>query len=107
MVLEVRHPVAGVEVRKPTLAASDRDITGRILYAITQGCFDERQTLPKSVEVLSQFGWLHERREVEQALLQLCDLKFFTRKISSGNMFWYTITTNAKERVVLLEVNAT
>jgi hypothetical protein len=49
---------------------------------------------------------MHERREVEQALVQLRDLKFFTRKISSGNMYWYTITTDAKQRIILLEVNA-
>jgi hypothetical protein len=104
--VEIRRPVTGLETRKPTLPASDRDVTGRILYAISQGCFDERQTLPKAMEILSQFGWLHERREVEQALVQLCDLKFFTRKISSGNMYWYTITQDAKQRIILLEVNA-
>jgi hypothetical protein len=76
------------------------------LHGISQGCYDERQTLPKAVEILSEFGWLHDRREVEQALIQLCDLKFFTRKISSGNMYWYTITTDAKQRIILLEVNA-
>jgi hypothetical protein len=104
--VEIRRPVTGLETRKPTLPASDREVTGRILYAISQGCFDERQTLPKAIEILAQFGWLHERREVEQALVQLCDLKFFTRKISSGNMYWYTITADAKQRIVLLEVNA-
>jgi len=104
--VEIRRPVAGLETRKPALPASDRDVVGRVLYAISQGCFDERQTLPKALEILSQFGWSHERRDVEQALVQLCDLKFFTRKISSGNMFWYTITGDAKQRIVLLEVNA-
>jgi hypothetical protein len=104
--VEIRRPVTGLETRKPTLPASDREVTGRILYAISQGCFDERQTLPKAIEILAQFGWLQERREVEQALVQLCDLKFFTRKISSGNMYWYTITVDAKQRIVLLEVNA-
>ena len=104
--LEVRKPTANVETRKPGLPASDRDVLGRILYAINQGCFDERQTLPKTVEILTQFGWTHDRREVEQALVQLCDLKFFTRKISSGNMYWYTTTQDAKQRIVLLEVNA-
>lgn len=105
-IVEVRRPTAGLETRKPTLAASDRNVVGRILYAISQASFDERQTLPKALEILSQFGWLHERREVEQVLLQLCDLKFFTRKISSGNMNWYSLTHDAKQRIVLLEVNA-
>jgi hypothetical protein len=76
------------------------------MYAISQGCFDKRQTLPKAIEILARFGWMHERRGVEHALVELCDLKFFTRKISSGNTYWYTITADAKQRIVLLEVNA-
>ena len=102
----IRKPIAQDEVRKPTLQASDRDITGKLLYAIMKGEFDERQTAPKAVEILSHYGWLHERREVEQGLLQLCDLKFVTRRISTGNMFWYFLEQDAKQRIVLLEVNA-
>jgi hypothetical protein len=104
--LQVRRPTADVETRKPNLQASDRDVVGKVLYAITQSQFDERQTLPKSVEILSRFGWLHQRKEVEEALVSLCDLKFFTRKISSGSMFWYTLTSDAKQRIVLQEINA-
>ena len=105
--LQFRKPVAGVETRKPTLAANDREVTGQILYAITQGAFDERQPLSKAVEALNTFGWPHDRNDVNQALTQLCDLKFFTRKISTGNMMWYALTPDAKARIVLLEVNAT
>jgi hypothetical protein len=104
--LQVRRPTADVETRKPNLQASDRDVVGRVLYAISQGQFDERQTLPKAIETLSRFGWTHARKEVEEALVSLCDLKFFTRKISSGNMFWYTVTPDAKQRIVLQEINA-
>lgn len=104
--VEVHRPTAGVETRKPTLPASDRDVAGQVLYAIAQGEFDERRTVPKAMEILSRFGWLHQRKEVEEALVSLCDLKFFTRKISSGGMYWYTITSDAKQRIVLLEVNA-
>jgi hypothetical protein len=102
--LNIRKPDIGLAVRKPTLQASDRDVLGKILYAITQGGFDVRQTLPKAVNVLSQFGWLQERTEVENALVQLCDLKFFTRKISTGNMFWYTLCPDAKQRIAVAEV---
>jgi len=104
--VEVRRPTAGVETRKPTLPASDREVAGQVLYAISQGEFDERRTVPKAMEILSHFGWLHQRKEVEEALVSLCDLKFFTRKISSGGMYWYTITSDAKQRIILLEVNA-
>ena len=105
--LQFRKPVAGIETRKPTLAANDREVIGQILYAITQGAFDERQPLSKAVEALNTFGWPHDRNEVNAALTQLCDLKFFTRKISTGNMMWYALTPDAKARIVLLEVNAT
>lgn len=101
--LEVRKPNLGLEVRKPTLMASDRDVLGKILYAITQDRFSASKTLPKTIDILGNFGWLHERKEVEAALVQLCDLKFFTRKIASGKMMWYTLTADAKQRIQVIE----
>jgi len=107
MVVQVRKPTLSVETRKPTLEASDRDVVGRVLYAIMQGSFDERQTLPKAVGILANFGWAHDKREVENTLVQLCDLKFFTRKISTGNLWWFRLTPDAKNRIRIVEVNAT
>jgi hypothetical protein len=102
--LAVRKPDLSLQVRKPNLMASDRDVMGKVLYAITQGHFDTRQTIPKAVEILSKFGWLQERKEVETALIQLCDLKFFVRGISTGNMMWYVLDKEAKQRISTMEI---
>ncbi|MEM4409690.1 MAG: hypothetical protein QXI19_13210 [Candidatus Caldarchaeum sp.] len=102
-VVQIQKPDVQLSVRKPVLHASDRDVLGRLLYAVKKGYFDQRQTVPKAVNILSQFGWLHTRQEVEDALVRLCDLKFMVRKKSTGNMFWYSLEPDARERIILSE----
>jgi hypothetical protein len=103
----VREPVAGVQTRMPTLAANDQEVTGQILYAAKQGAFDgEQRTSKDIVTLLGNFGWMHPKAAVDQGLLKLCDLKFFTRKLASNESWYYKLTPNAKDRIVLELVNA-
>ncbi|MEM1966207.1 MAG: hypothetical protein QXH12_08865, partial [Candidatus Caldarchaeum sp.] len=104
--VQVRKPDVQLTVRKPVLHASDQDVLGRLLYAVKKGYFDQRQTVPKAVNILSQFGWLHTRQEVEDALVRLCDMKFMRRKKSTGNMYWYSLEPDARERIIVSEENS-
>ncbi|MEM4154873.1 MAG: hypothetical protein QXW52_08670 [Candidatus Caldarchaeum sp.] len=104
--VQVRKPDVQLTVRKPVLHASDQDVLGRLLYAVKKGYFDQRQTVPKAVNILSQFGWLHTRQEVEDALVRLCDIKFMRRKKSTGNMYWYSLEPDARERIIVSEENS-
>lgn len=72
---------------------------GRILKLILEGFFEARHNRKQIVEELSNHGWVHEDKEVDGALLELCGKGVFYRKISTGNALWYTLQPEAKERI--------
>jgi hypothetical protein len=106
--VRVREPIAGDRIRMPTLEANDQEVTGQILYALKLGALDGEQKSAKEIlGTLANYGWIHPKPAVDQGLLKLCDLKFFTRKLASNEAWYYKPTENAKDRIILELVNAT
>lgn len=81
------------------LQVSTEDLQGRIVFLITKGFFEARHKRPEVVEELSNHGWNHDGKEVDAALLELCQKGVFYRKISTGNAFWYTLQPEAKSLI--------
>lgn len=81
------------------LQVSKDDLQGRILSLVLKGFFEERHKRPQIVVELSNHGWVHEGKEVDAALLELCGQGVFYRKIGTGNTLWYTVQPEAKERI--------
>ena len=105
--VRVRDPIAGDRIRMPTLEANDQEVTGQILYALKLGALDGEQKSAKEIlSTLANYGWIHPKTAVDQGLLKLCDLKFFTRKLASNEAWYYKPTENAKDRIILELVNA-
>jgi hypothetical protein len=66
---------------------------------ITKGFFNVRHNRKEIVTELSNHGWIHNDKEVDDALLELCQLGIFKRKISTGNVWWYTLEIDAEKLI--------
>lgn len=94
------RPTLDINEHRPPIKADDStDLIGKLGILIRDGFFDERQTAPKIVTEFGNRGWSADRKDLEDVLVKMCDMKFLTRKYSTGNMFWYNLTKDAKERV--------
>jgi hypothetical protein len=95
------HKVSHFDFNKTEedLKVDTTTLTGRIVFLVTKGFFDARQNRKKVVIELSNNGWNHADKEVDDALLELCQKGIFYRKISTGNVFWYSLQSEAKEKI--------
>jgi hypothetical protein len=75
------------------------NLQGRIIFLITKGFFEQRHNRKEVTTELSNNGWTHDDREVDATLLELCGKGVFYRKISTGNVFWYSLQPEAKEHI--------
>lgn len=105
--LKARAPIARDQIHEPTLEANDREIVGQLLYVIEQGRLKQELGSNQVVEILKEYGWIHEKREVEEGLLKLCDWKFTVRKLQANKSWKYHETENAEGRIILDMVNQT
>jgi hypothetical protein len=107
--VRVREPRIHDRVREPILssrAVSDLELRGRILYLAAIGRLDEKVSSPQVGAALSEVGaWIHATKEIDLEMNALCDLKFFTRRRT--DRWWYMLTGNAKQRIILEKVNET
>jgi len=99
--VELEHKVTHFDFKKPEehVKADKTTLQGRIIYLVTKGFFNTRHNRKEVVTELSNNGWLHGDKEVDDVLADLCQLGVFYRKISTGNVFWYTLQPEAKERI--------
>lgn len=74
-------------------------LQARIIFLITKNFFEKQHNRKQIVEELKNNGWNHEDKEVDATLLELCQLGVLYRKISSGNIFWYIPTPEAKNLI--------
>jgi hypothetical protein len=81
------------------ITADKTTVKGRIIFLVLQDFFAVRHNRKQIVEELSNRGWIEDPKEVDSALLELCSSGIFTRKISTGNAFWFALTDEAKELV--------
>ncbi len=72
---------------------------GRIVFLITKGFFDTRHNRKEVVTELLNNGWSHDDKEIDAVLLELCQKGIFYRKISTGNVFWYSLQPEAKNLI--------
>lgn len=72
---------------------------GRVIFLIMKGFFDQRHNRKEVVTELLNNGWTHDDKEVDAVLLELCQKGIFYRKISTGNVFWYSLQPEAKEHI--------
>lgn len=98
--VELEHKVAYFDFKKleEHVKADTTTLQGRIIYLITKGFFDQRHNRKEVVTELSNHGWIHDDK-VDAALLELCQKGILYRKISTGNIFWYWLQPEAKERI--------
>jgi hypothetical protein len=103
--VELEHKVTHFDFQKPEehIKADTTTLQGRIIYLITKGFFDTRHNRKEVVTELSNRGWVHSDKEVDDALLELCQHGIFYRKISTGNVFWYSLTPEAKQLIHEME----
>jgi len=99
--VELAHKVTHFDFKKAEehVKADTTTLQGRIIYLITKGFFDTRHNRKEVVTELSNRGWIHSDKEVDDALLELCEHGIFYRKISTGNVFWYSLTPEAKQLI--------
>jgi hypothetical protein len=107
--VRVREPTIHDRIREPILSSrgvSDLELRGRILYLTAIGRLDEKVSSPQVGTALSEVGaWIHSTKEIDLEMNALCDLKFFTRKRT--DRWWYMVTGNAKQRIIVEKVNET
>ena len=103
--VELEHKVTHFDFKKPEehVKADTTTLQGRIIYLITKGFFDTRHNRKEVVTELSNRGWIHSDKEVDDALLELCQYGIMYRKISTGNVFWYSLTPEAKQLIHEME----
>ncbi|MGB9672260.1 MAG: helicase HerA domain-containing protein [Candidatus Norongarragalinales archaeon] len=84
--VELEHKVTHFDFQKieEHIKADTTTLQGRIIYLITKGFFDQRHNRKEVVTELSNHGWIHDDKEVDNALLELCQLGILYRKISTG-----------------------
>lgn len=99
--VELEHKVTHFDFKKTEehVKADTTTLHGRIIYLITKGFFNTRHNRKEIVTELSNHGWVHNDKEVDDALTELCQKGIFYRKISTGNVFWYTLQPEAKELI--------
>jgi hypothetical protein len=99
--VELEHKVTHFDFQKPEehVKADTTTLQGRIIYLVIKGFFDTRHNRKEVVTELSNNGWIHGDKEVDDALLELCKHGIFYRKISTGNVFWYSLTQEAKQLI--------
>lgn len=100
--VEVTKTVPKLEVmqHRPTIKRDDSDPLGRIAILIDDGWWEERHNVKQVVEEFNNRGWSDtERKDIEGVMVEMCRLNFLSRKISTGNIMWYELTKDAKERV--------
>lgn len=99
--VSLEHKVVHFDYQKQEehFKANTTDLQGRIIFLITKGYFDQRHNRKEIDTELSNSGWIHDSKDVDNALLELCQKGIFKRKISTGNVFWYSLTDEAKEHI--------
>jgi hypothetical protein len=99
--IELEHKVTRFDFHKPEehVKVDTTTLQGRIIYLITKGFFNTRHNRKEVVTELSNHGWVHNDKEVDDALTELCQKGIFYRKISTGNVYWYTLQPEAKELI--------
>jgi len=99
--VELEHKVTHFDFRKSEehVKADTTTLQGCIIHLVTKGFFDTRHNRKEVVTELSNNGWIHGDKEVDDALLELCQRGVFYRKISTGNVFWYSLTPEAKQLI--------
>ena len=99
--IELEHKVTHFDFQKSEehVKADTTTLQGRIIYLVTKGFFDTRHNRKEVVTELSNHGWIHSDKEVDDTLLELCQHGIFYRKISTGNVFWYSLTPEAKQLI--------
>jgi hypothetical protein len=99
--VELEHKVTHFDFQKPEehVKVDTTTLQGRIIYLITKGFFDTRHNRKEIVTELSNHGWVHNDKEVDDALTELCQKGICYRKISTGNVFWYSLTPEAKQLI--------
>jgi len=105
--VELEHKVTRFDLKKieEHVKVDTTTLLGRIVYLIAKGFFDQRHNRKEVVTELSNHGWIHDDKEVEQALLELCSKGILYRKISTGNIYWYWLQPEAKERISISYAN--
>jgi hypothetical protein len=99
--VSLNHKVTHFDFQKQEehVTADTTALQGRIIFLITKGWFDQRHNRNEVVTELSNNGWNHDKNEVDSVLLELCQKGIFYRKISTGNVFWYSLQSEAKEKI--------
>ena len=105
-VMKVTGKIAEIEVheKKEAVTADKSALRGRIALLIAKYNFmQERHNLSQFIEELANHGWTHGRKEVEEELIWYCDAGIFQRKISTGNVYWYSLVPGMNQRIRLIE----
>jgi hypothetical protein len=99
--VSLEHKVAHFDYQKQEehFKVDTTNLQGRIIFLITKSFFDQRHNRKEVVTELSNNGWSHDDKEVDATLLELCQKGIFYRKISTGNVFWYSLQPEAKEHI--------
>jgi len=99
--VSLEHKITHFDFQKPEehFEVDTTNLQGRIIFLVTKGFFDQRHNRKEVTTELSNNGWTHDDREVDATLLELCGKGIFYRKISTGNVFWYSLQPEAKEHI--------
>jgi len=100
--VELEHKVTSFKFTAPEehVKADSTMLLGRIIWLIVKTDFWATQHKPPDVvEELANHGWVHEKKDVGDALLELCQKGVFYRKVGSGNYWWYSLTPESKELI--------
>jgi len=108
--VELEHKVTKFEFKAPEehVKADTTTLQGRILYTILkdEDFWNKRHNPPEIASQLNTHGWTHDtKNEVSPALVDLCQKGIFTRVLSTGNYWWYTLKPEAKELIKEVEAN--
>jgi hypothetical protein len=101
--ITLEQKVTSFELIRPEehVKADTTTIQGRILYTILKdpAFWDKRHNPPEVTTKLGTFAWTHDSKEVGTILAELCTKGIFTRILSTGNYWWYTLTLEAKQLI--------
>jgi len=97
----LEHKITHFDFQKQEehVKADTTSLQGRIIYLITKDFFAQRHNPPEVITELTSNGWMHDKKDVAETLLSLCQIGIFMRKFSTGNYWWYSLTSEAKERI--------
>jgi len=105
-VMKVTGKITEIEVheKKEAVTADKSTPRGRIALLIAKYNFmQERHNLSQFIEELANHGWTHGRKEIEEELIWYCDAGIFQRKISTGNVYWYSLVPGMNQRIRLIQ----